>query len=155
VIVWLNGPFGVGKTTVSHHLLRKVPGSRLADPERVGYAMRRTLWRGADYQDVALWRRLVVRQVARRSTDRTVIVPMTVVDRAVFDEVTSGARVFALVASRHTLERRIAGSGEAEAWRRRQLDRCLAAFADGSLGQHIATDGRSAAEVADTILAEL
>jgi broad-specificity NMP kinase len=155
VVIWLNGPFGVGKTTVSQHLVQRIAGSRVVDPERIGFVIKRTFWRGADYQDVGLWRRLTVRQIARRSRDGTVIVPMTVVDRAVFDEITSGAQVFALVASRQALEERIATSGEAEAWRRQQLDRCLAAFAGDTLGRRIATDGRSAAEVTDSILQQL
>jgi hypothetical protein len=39
VIVWLNGAFGVGKTTTVLQLPALVPGSRLFDPETVGYML--------------------------------------------------------------------------------------------------------------------
>jgi hypothetical protein len=65
VIVSLNGPFGVGKTTVARLLVERMPGARIVDPERLGWVMRRTLWRTVDYQDVALWRRVTVRWVGR------------------------------------------------------------------------------------------
>jgi 2-phosphoglycerate kinase len=53
-VIWLNGTFGVGKTAVAAELAQLLPDARLVDPERLGYVMRRTLWRGRDYQDVAL-----------------------------------------------------------------------------------------------------
>jgi hypothetical protein len=34
VIVWLNGPLGVGKKTVAAELARRVPGARLHEPGR-------------------------------------------------------------------------------------------------------------------------
>ncbi|MDP9403520.1 MAG: hypothetical protein M3P85_09355 [Actinomycetota bacterium] len=37
VVVWLDGPFGVGKTVVAHALAREMPGARIVNPERVGY----------------------------------------------------------------------------------------------------------------------
>ena len=78
----------------------------------------------------------------------TVIVPMTVVERKVFDDLTQGARVYALVASQETLESRIAGAAEAHTWRRLNLDRCMTAFSTDALGERIYTDGRTPQEVA-------
>jgi hypothetical protein len=37
VIVWINGPFGVGKTTVAERLVHDWPGATLFDPEVLGY----------------------------------------------------------------------------------------------------------------------
>jgi adenylylsulfate kinase-like enzyme len=37
VIIWLNGPFGGGKTTTASELHTLLPSSRLFDPEMVGY----------------------------------------------------------------------------------------------------------------------
>jgi broad-specificity NMP kinase len=153
--VWINGPFGVGKTSVTRVLRARIPDAVVADPERIGYAMKRTFWRGQDYQDVDLWRRLTVRQVARADRKGTAIVPMTVVQRELFDEVTKGATVFALVADRATLEARIAGAVDAHEWRRANLDRCLEAFADDSFGTRIPTDGLTTEQVADEILRRL
>jgi len=39
VIVWLNGTFGSGKTTTALRLPALIPGSRLFDPETVGYML--------------------------------------------------------------------------------------------------------------------
>ncbi|CAN5711665.1 tunicamycin resistance ATP-binding TmrB [soil metagenome] len=155
MVIWINGAFGVGKTTAAEHLVQRIAGSRLVDPERIGYLMRRTLWRSVDYQEVSLWRRLTARRIASAAKKGTVIVPMTVVNRAVFDEITRHARVFALVACRETIEDRIAAGDEAHEWRRQNLDRCLAALEDAAFGEHITTDGCTPGEVADLILARL
>ncbi|HEX2576509.1 MAG TPA: hypothetical protein VHK88_09190 [Aquihabitans sp.] len=80
---------------------------------------------------------------------------MTLVRRDVFDELTAGARVFLLTASRPTLEARIGSSDEAQRWRRDNLDRCLEAFADGGFGDPVATDGLAPDDVARSIVARL
>ena len=150
-VVWLNGAFGVGKTTVAAELARVLPGARRVDPERIGFVMRRTFWRGVDYQDVALWRRMTSVNVSRVGRKATAIVPMTVTDIGVFDELTSGAQVFLLTADRATLEHRIAGSLEGREWRSSQVDRCLGAFEGTQFGTPVSTVGRSPAEIAGEI----
>jgi len=153
--IWINGAFGVGKSSVTRVLQERIPDAVVADPERIGWVMKRTFWRGQDYQDVALWRRLTVRQVARADAKGTAIVPMTVVARELFEELTKDTTVFALVAERATIEARIAGAPDAHEWRRANLDRCLAAFADDSFGTRIHTDGLTPEQVADEILSRL
>jgi broad-specificity NMP kinase len=155
MIIWLNGPFGVGKTTTARALRQRLPNAVIADPERIGYVMKRTLWRKPDYQHVDVWRRLTVRQVAWASRRATAIVPMTVVEREIFDQITGGAKVFALTAERATIERRIDGTLESQRWRRDNLDRCLAAFAGDDFGERVPTEGLSPEAVADTILRRL
>jgi adenylylsulfate kinase-like enzyme len=39
VIIWMNGTFGVGKTTTAGHLVAKSDRLRLFDPEEVGYLL--------------------------------------------------------------------------------------------------------------------
>lgn len=57
---WLNGPFGVGKAVASARLLECVPGSRLFDPEVVGYMLRRFIAEPVDdFQHWDAWRALV------------------------------------------------------------------------------------------------
>jgi adenylylsulfate kinase-like enzyme len=70
MIVWLNGAFGVGKTTIAHRLCELRGDLRLFDPEWLGYMLSSNL-HGldiADFQDLAPWRTLVP-QVARGMTD--------------------------------------------------------------------------------------
>lgn len=43
VILWLNGPFGVGKTSAADALLQRMPGALLFDPEPFGTALRHAL----------------------------------------------------------------------------------------------------------------
>ncbi|MBO9590599.1 hypothetical protein [Devosia sp.] len=83
MFILLNGSFGIGKTATAACLRRELPGSTISDPERVGYVLRRLpafllglQEQPADYQDMALWRRLIVHQarIAHRRA-RTVIVP--------------------------------------------------------------------------------
>jgi predicted kinase len=83
-VILLDGAFGVGKSTVARRFRDRVTGSRLYDPERLGYVMRRLpRWfpgstaRLADYRDSRLWRALTARAIrvfARAA--RPLIVPM-------------------------------------------------------------------------------
>ena len=61
MIVWLNGTFGVGKTTTSGHLTADDDRLRPFDPEWVGYMLASNLQDHAvsDFQHYPSWRRLV------------------------------------------------------------------------------------------------
>jgi hypothetical protein len=50
VIVWVNGTFGVGKTTTATQLVSLSPELRLFDPEWVGYLLMNNL---SDHQVTA------------------------------------------------------------------------------------------------------
>jgi hypothetical protein len=43
VIIWLNGPFGIGKSTTAQALRRRLPQAVLFDPEPFGAALRSTV----------------------------------------------------------------------------------------------------------------
>lgn len=86
----LNGSFGIGKTAVAQRLVRQLPVAAISDPEAVGYVLRRLpapmlglRRQPGDYQDLALWRRLIVHQArwAHRHAE-IVIVPMAFTNRA-------------------------------------------------------------------------
>jgi hypothetical protein len=38
MLLWINGPFGGGKTQTAYELRRRLPGSIVCDPEHVGFA---------------------------------------------------------------------------------------------------------------------
>jgi hypothetical protein len=125
MIVWLNGPFGGGKTTLAAGLHHALPGATVADPEAVGDLLRSTLaghtLRPKDYQDLPLWRQLTGALVAGlvRHTGGPVIVPMTVLNLAYAEEIFTplrqadgGFHHLVLHAAPAVLQERIAASRE-------------------------------------------
>src|SRR5712692_9841016 len=62
VLIWLNGPFGIGKSSAAEALVERLPDSLLFDPELLGSMLRRILSRidsAEDYQDLPPWRSLL------------------------------------------------------------------------------------------------
>lgn len=128
MIVWLNGAFGAGKTTTAHRLPALVPGSRLFDPETVGYMLGPNLADRpvSDFQDWPPWRPLVTATAIElaRYTSQHLIAPQTVLVRDYLEEIFTGLRAAGLAvfhvlldAGEDVLRRRIEGSAEAQAWR--------------------------------------
>ena len=121
-LIWLNGPFGGGKTQTAHELLRRLPNSVVCDPEHAGFGLRRMLpptLRG-DFQDLTAWREGVVEvlDLALRKYDGPVIAPMTVTNPDYFEETVGRLRNlghevhhFSLLARRETVLKRLRERG--------------------------------------------
>ena len=62
-VLWLNGTFGVGKSTTARGICAVDPNWHMFDPEWVGYMLRANLagFETADFQDLPAWRSLVPR----------------------------------------------------------------------------------------------
>lgn len=95
MIVWINGAFGAGKTTLAEELSRRLPDAVLYDPEYVGYMLRR--WvpvPTGDFQDLPSWRELVVAAALslRKHHSGTLIVPMTLINDDYLNEILGGLR---------------------------------------------------------------
>lgn len=176
MIVILNGAFGVGKTTVGRLLKKQIPGSRLYNPEWAGSVLMRLppfiKLRGAgtdDFQNIALWRKSVVRgtKIFRVLSGGAVIVPMAFCRTDYFDEIVRGIRgfddeirIFCLKASLETILKRLEQRGERlesrnGVWTIRRARECVEAHADSSFGEPMDTEKRNAAEVAEEILRRL
>jgi len=178
MLLWINGPFGGGKTQTAHELHRRLPNSVICDPEHVGFGLLRTLPRSLrrDFQDIPAWRQGVfeVLDLALRRYDGVVIAPMTLVRRAYFDETVGRLREcghvvrhFALLADRATVLRRLRErnvghavhvmTGRAglrrESFAVARLDECLERLADPVFAEQIRTDDLTIAEVADQVAA--
>lgn len=41
MLLWINGPYGGGKTQTAYELHRRLPGSVVCDPEHVGFGLHR------------------------------------------------------------------------------------------------------------------
>ena len=81
VIIWLNGGFGAGKTTLAEELHRRVPDAVVYDPEDVGVMLWKWMRPNGDFQDLPSWRELVVATALslRRHHADTLIVPMSLI----------------------------------------------------------------------------
>jgi predicted kinase len=81
MIIWLNGGFGAGKTTLAEELRQRVPGAVVYDPEDVGLMLWKWLTPNDDFQDLPSWRELVVAAAVslRRHHAGTLVVPMSLV----------------------------------------------------------------------------
>ena len=63
MIVLINGPFGIGKTSIALELVQFRPNATHFDPEPIGAFLRRLpgpIAAEEDYQDLLLWRSLFV-----------------------------------------------------------------------------------------------
>ncbi|EKX68690.1 ATP-binding protein [Streptomyces ipomoeae] len=177
MLLWINGPFGGGKTQTAHELQRRLPGSVICDPEHPGFGLRRMLppeLRG-DFQDLTSWRQGVVEvlDLALTEHDGVVIAPMTVTNPAYFEETVGrlrelghDVRHFALLAQRETVLRRLRergfghlfpylagkrGSLRRESWAVRQLDHCLERLQGPEFAEHLWTDRSTVPKTADRI----
>jgi predicted kinase len=92
MIIWLNGGFGAGKTTLAEKLREQMPGAVIYDPEQVGAMLWKFLPRNDDFQDLPSWRELVVATAVslRRHHAATLIVPMSLIRDAYRAEILSG-----------------------------------------------------------------
>lgn len=92
VIIWLNGGFGAGKTTLAEELHRRLPDAVVYDPEQVGSMLWKFMRPNDDFQDLPSWRELVVATALslRRHHAHTLIVPMSLVRDAYRAEILGG-----------------------------------------------------------------
>ncbi|GGX64636.1 AAA family ATPase [Streptomyces fructofermentans] len=177
MLLWINGPFGGGKTQTAHEIRRRLPGSVVCDPEHVGFGLRRMLppeLRG-DFQDLVSWRQGVVEvlDLALTRHDGVVIAPMTVTDFGHFDETVGilrekghDVRHFTLLAERETVLGRLRERGfgrllryvagrdtplRRESWAVGRLDHCLERLREPEFAEHLWTDHTTVAKTADRI----
>jgi AAA domain len=163
VLIWINGPNGVGKTQVAFALRRRLPDSVVCDPEHLGFGLRRMLPEKLrlDFRDLPVWRSGVshLLGIALAEGDGPVIAPMTVLDPAVLTELIAPLRAaghdvhhVALLASRATLLRRIHTRGEtSRSFAGRQIDSSLKILRMPEFARHLHTDGMSIGDVAENI----
>ena len=163
MIIWINGSFGVGKTTVANKLKEKINESIIYDPEDIGtYLYNTQPEKKNDFQDYELWRILNYEKLKDLSTKfKTIIVPMTVTNIQYYVEIAGKlerdgviVKQFILTASRETIIKRLDARGDSTEWAYNQVDRCIKAF-DEIQGDKINTDNISSEEVINYIIESL
>lgn len=100
MLIWINGPFGGGKTSAARELVASRDDLRLFDPEWIGYMLLANLADvpHADFQDLAPWRALVPIVAAEIAalTGQTLVVVQTVLVESYWQELRSGLEAVGL-----------------------------------------------------------
>lgn len=157
-LLWINGAHGSGKTHVAADLVRRLPHSHLADPEHVGFGLRRMYPRSErpDYRTLDAWTSAVSSTLID-ILDR--IAPQTVADSLLLSQVLDPVRAsqhrvahVTLSLQLHELRRRLRSRGDVIAsYAQHQAGATLDALAAPEFGVHIDTGNRTVQQVADEI----
>ena len=171
MVIWLNGTFGVGKTTTAALLADRLPRVRVFDPEWVGYMLQANVKdrEYTDFQQLEPWRTLVPVVVAEvaRWTGQHVVAPQTVLVEEYWRELGAGFTEqgldvvhVVLDADRATLDARIRADDverQAERWRLDHVDAYEAArpWLHAAADVVVRTDAVGPGEVAAAVLAHV
>lgn len=161
MVVWLNGSFGVGKTTVANELVKKLDDAFLYDPENLGAFLRDNLkYSYNDYQDYCLWRKLNY-EIIKDLNDhyKYIIIPMTLTNKDYYNEIIGNlistkleVKHIILTASKEIINKRLNGRIDTTEWSYKQVDRCLKAFENDIPGEKINTDNKNVNDIVIEII---
>ncbi len=170
MIIFVNGPFGVGKSTTVRLLAEDLPEALVIDPEKVGHMLWSQLpepLRTEEFELEPVWPTLTrcLLEESAHTYGRTLLVPMTIARPPVFAQIVGVLRErghnvqhFTLLADAATIRDRLRARGEGPdkwgelSWEGLQVERCLAALSEPLFGTHLKTGDRSPRSVADEIL---
>ncbi|WFE53027.1 AAA family ATPase [Micromonospora sp. WMMD1155] len=173
-VIWINGAFGAGKTTLSQQLTTEDPRLLMFDAELPGFMVREIvpLPASGDFQDLRVWRRSVADTALALLEEygRPLVVPMTVVVPSYLEEIFGrlrphGVRVehFFINVPVGVLQARIEAQSiwpddpvrdaEVRTWRLDQVARCAAAVGLLPAGTVVLDGELPVAELASQVLA--
>lgn len=169
MIIFINGAFGVGKTTVAELIVKALPNSLLFDPEEIGFFLRKVLEpvdKRDDFQHYPMWRTLTVTtaQLLKKNYGRDLVIPMTIWRPEYFDEVMTGLRQvdadlrhFCLVAPLEVVHKRLSERGEQKpgSWPYKQAELAVPSFELPLFAKHLPADTKTPKELVEIILATL
>ena len=167
MIYWLNGAYGVGKSTVTESLKPLLNNAHVYDPEVTGDAIRdsypEALFRDT-FEQYPLWLEVNYRILKDLNTclDGDIIVPMTLLREASYTAVIErlkadgvAVRYIFLDADAETLQHRMVDLGreEPDSWCVNHIEACLRAQAAERHAIHVNTVGRTPEQIAAEIAA--
>lgn len=164
MIIWLNGAYGSGKTTVAFELNKRLSKSFVYDPENLGFFIRHNTPKNLhkdNFQDHNQWRYFnydLLKYIAE-SYDGIIIVPMTIINIEYYQEIIErlkqdGVRLdhYILYANKKTLNRRLNKRLElGETFARVQMDDCIEFFDNVVTEYKIYTDQLNVDQVVNEI----
>jgi predicted kinase len=164
-VVWLNGAFGIGKSTVAELLAERLGDAIVLDPELIGAGLRaeRAEWRGLDdFQNIPEWRDRTRSAVSSAVVEHgTVVVVMTVHRRDYFDETVGALRDeglpldhFTLVARPEVIRARLLAREGDNDWALDRVERCVSELAGPRFAVHVDASG-SPASIANDLAVRL
>jgi len=165
MVVFINGSFGIGKTTVARLLAAQLHRGAVFDPEPLGLVLMHLGAIGAprkdDFQDLVAWRWLGTRAIRlARGFRSNVVVPMAFTNLAYLGEFLSYLRDrgvptlhFCLTAPHSVVLERLHARqrGWPTPWQLRRSAECCAAHQAREFAEHVPTADRTAREVANDI----
>lgn len=166
MIIWINGAYGVGKSTVAKALHKMNSNSFIFDAEAVGNAVRdnlpQKLFNGYIFENYDLWFEMIVKLLIsiKQSYQGDIYVPMTLVYQDSFQKIEEplkkqGIQIkhMLLEANYETIHDRILSRGEEEGcWCMNHIDLCLNQQRDFSDVMRIPTDTNTPQEIAKHII---
>ena len=167
MIYWLNGAYGVGKTTVTGRLVKKLRNAHVFDPELIGDGIRDNYPQSLffeTFEQYPLWLELnyrLLKDVCSRY-DGDIVVPMTLLKKESYEAIIKrllddgiDVRYIYLDADEETLRHRLIDLGREapDSWCVRRIPECLAAQREDRFAAHIDTVGKTPEMICDEIIA--
>ena len=167
MIIWISGPYGVGKSTLAEAMVEKMEDALVFDAELVGDAVRSNYPDdpyGYIYEDYPLWGEFCSKLLAdvHDTFHKDLLVPMTLLRSASYESIIQKLRdngvethLVVLEASYDSVHDRILARGEEEGcWCMENIS--LAREGCSALpGLHINTDGVTVDDLVEIILKEI
>lgn len=168
MIIWINGPYGVGKSTLAEELQRRIEDSFLFDAEKVGNAVRDNMpqrFFRETFEEFPVWHETCYQLLKELDAMDVgcVIVPMTLImpesETAILQKLRRDhvdiVHVM-LYSNNETIRDRILLRGEEEnCWCMRQIARCINAQRDYPCDIRLESVGKSPSLLADEMIDEL
>lgn len=166
MVIWINGPYGVGKSTLAEKLHECNPHSFVFDAEAVGNVVRdnrpKELFHGYIFEGYPLWFELCAALLAdiAGGYDGDIYVPMTLVYAGSFKKIERPLKDknicikhILLESSRQIIHDRILSRGEGEdCWCMKHIGLCLEQQKNFDHVVRIASYGKSVSELAVEVL---